>query len=464
MARAALLAAGGGLAAFPLAAFAHTGERAFVLLLPTGAYIAGGAAAVALSFAVMACMPSRFFASLATRSSPIARLPRWNATVSSTVALAIAVLLVLAGFTASRDPLDNPLPLVVWTLWWVGFTFVVAIVGDLWAILNPWRALYRLVAAVVRVVPRAYPDGLGYWPAVLLLLAFGWFELVEPAPQDPQRLACAILVYAVITVVGMLVYGEERWLGYGEAFSVFFRMVSWLSPFQVSAMRELQLGLPCRALIDAGRIPAGGVAFVLVALASVSFDGLSRTFWWLGLVGENPLEHPGRGALMLVNTLGLLATAAALGCAFVAAVRLGSALASDGRNAGPVYGDYIVAILPIAFGYHFAHYLPTFLVDAQYAARALADPFSLDWNLFGGRGIEVTTSFLSHHASVHAIWNVQVAGIVLAHVAAVFVAHVLALRRHARVGAAIVSQLPMTALMVGYTIFGLWLLATPVAG
>ena len=464
MGKAALLAAGGWVAAFPLAAFAHTGERAFVLLLPTGAYIAGGAAAVALSFAVMACMPSRFFASLATRSSPIARLPRWNTTASSAAALAIAVLLVLAGFTASRDPLDNPLPLVVWTLWWVGLTFLVAVVGDLWAILNPWRALCRLVAAVVRVVPRAYPDGLGYWPAVLLLLAFGWFELVYPAPQDPQRLACAILVYTVITVIGMLVYGEEPWLERGEAFSVFFRMVSWLSPFQVSAGRELELGLPCRALIDAGRIPAGGVAFILVALASVSFDGLSRTFWWIGLVGENPLEHPGRGALMIVNTLGLLATAAALGCAFVAAVRLGSWLAQAGRNAGPIYGDYIVAIVPIAFGYHFAHYLPTFLVDAQYALRALADPFSLDWNLFGGRGIEVTTSFLSHHASVHMIWNVQVAGIVLAHVAAVFVAHVLALRRHARVGAAIVSQLPMTALMVGYTIFGLWLLATPVAG
>lgn len=30
-------------------------------------------------------------------------------------------------------------------------------------------------------------------------------------------------------------------------------------------------------------------------------------------------------------------------------------------------------------------------------------------------------------------------------------------------GGAIASQLPMTALMVAYTIFGLWLLATPVA-
>jgi FtsH-binding integral membrane protein len=64
---------------------------------------------------------------------------------------------------------------------------------------------------------------------------------------------------------------------------------------------------------------------------------------------------------------------------------------------------------------------------------------------------------------VHAIWNLQVAGIVAAHVAAVFVAHVLALRRHGTARAALASQPPMTALMVAYTIFGLWLLATPVA-
>jgi hypothetical protein len=464
VARVALLAAGGWAAAFPLAAFAHTGERAFVLLLPTGWYIAGGAAAVALSFAVMACMPSRFFASLAARSFPIARLPRWNGILPGAVALAIATLLVVAGFTATRDPLDNLLPLFVWTLWWVGLTFVVALFGDLWSIFNPWRALYRLGATLVRFPPRPYPDGLGYWPAAFLLLAFGWFELVYPAPQDPEHLACAILGYAVVTLAGMLVYGDEAWLARGEAFSVFFRMVSWLSPLQVTNTGELRFGIPCRALVEVGRVPASGAVFILVALASVSFDGLSRTFWWIALAGENPLEHPGRASLVTLNTLGLLATAAALGCAYAAAVRLGSTLASDGRGAGPDYGDYILAIVPIAFGYHFAHYLPTFLVDAQYAVRALSDPFSLGWNLFGTRGLEVTASFLSHHDSVHAIWNVQVAGIVIAHVAAVFVAHVLALRRHARVGAALASQIPMTALMVAYTIFGLWLLSTPVAG
>ncbi|MGH8676393.1 MAG: hypothetical protein ACREVG_19055, partial [Burkholderiales bacterium] len=416
-----------------------------------------------LSFVVMACMPSQLFPRLADFSLPLAPMPRWRHNVASAITLLAVVLLVVAGLSASRDPLDNPLPLTFWTLWWVGFTFVVAIFGDLWNLFNPWRALYRLAIATFRAAPpRLYPERLGYWPAVILLLAFGWFELVYWAPQDPAHLAVAVIAYAVITLGGMLVYGEERWLERGEAFSVFFRMVSWLSPFQANSDRQLSVGLPCRRLLGIGRLPASGIAFIVVALASVSFDGLSRTFWWLGLAGENPLEHPGRSSLVGVNTFGLMATAAALACAYFAAVRLGSGLAGDAHRPG--YGEYVVAIVPIAFGYHFAHYLPTFLVDAQYAVRALGDPGSLGWNLFGARDLNVTTSFLSHHASVHTIWNVQVAGIVAAHVAAVFVAHVLALRRHRTAPAALISQLPMTALMVGYTIFGLWLLATPVAG
>ena len=468
--------AGAMAAGFASAVLAHAGERAFVLLLPTGLYILGGALTVAFSFAVMACLPSRIFSRLAEFRLRMATIPRWTGVLPGAVALVALALLVLAGFVASRDPLDNPLPLVVWTLWWVGFTFLVALAGNLWALMNPWRAAYRFAGALPGLArwraatPLAYPAWLGFWPAVLLLLAFGWFELVYPAPHDPAKLATAVILYAAVTLAGMFLFGEECWLDRAEAFSVFFRIVGWLSPLEVKPSRpgeqerlELSLGLPCRGLLGAGSFPASGVAFVLVALASVSFDGLSRTFWWLGLIGENPLEHPGRSSLIVVNTLGLAATAAALGGAYLAAVRLGSALSARARGAEPGHGRTIVAIVPIAFGYHFAHYLPTFLVDAQYAVRALGDPFSLGWNLLGARDLHVTTSFLSHHASVHAIWNLQVAGIVAAHVAAVFTAHVLALRHHARVRAALLSQLPMTALMVAYTIFGLWLLATPVA-
>jgi hypothetical protein len=416
---------------------AHPSERGLVMLLPTGLYMLGGAAAVALSFAVVALLPSPAFSKLGARREALPPT-RSRSILPSALTLALLALLVVAGYAGSRDPLANPLPLSVWTLWWVGFTFLVALCGDLWVLLNPWRAAYRFIG---KPGPRfQYPPRLGYWPAVVVLLGFAWFELIDPAPQDPARLATAVLLYAGITLAAMAAFGET-WLERGEAFSLFFGTLGRLSPFRGN-------------LLNAGALSLSGVAFIVVMLATVSFDGLSRTFWWIDLVGRNPLEHPGRSAMIGVNTLGLLATVGVIGALYAAAVRLGGE--KD-------YGRYIFAIVPIAFGYHFAHYLPAFLVDVQYAAVALSDPLERGWNLLGARDLHPSTSFLAHHSTVRAMWNVQVAGIVTAHVAAVFVAHAIALRRHASVRGAAASQIPMTLLMIGYTVFGLWLLATPVA-
>jgi hypothetical protein len=426
------LALGVGLTGLAAPALAHTGERGFVMLLPTGLYITGGALAVALSFAVMALIP------LGKLQAPQARAAeKENSKAASFLSFVLLALLLACGWFGSRDPLDNPLPLTVWTLWWVGFTFLCAVLGDLWRHLNPWgwlpvRGRFALKA--------------GYWPAVALLLAFAWFELIYPAPQDPAILAWVVVSYLVLNAFAVWLYGKE-WLHRGEAFSVFYGMVSRLAP-------------PWRRLVGGEILPSSLVAFVLVALASVSFDGLSRTFWWLGLIGENPLEHPGRSAVQLPNTLGLVVTGLVFISCYLLAVWLGGKLVKAGE---PGYGYYVLSIVPIAFGYHFAHYFPSFLVDAQYALRALSDPLERGWDLFGTRDLHVRTSFLADPDSIYVIWNVQVAAIVAAHVAAVLVAHLLALRRHPP-RTALVSQVPLTGLMVGYTILGLWLLSTPVAG
>jgi hypothetical protein len=280
-------------------------------------------------------------------------------------------------------------------------------------------------------------------------------------------------VYLSATLLGMLLFGDRAWLRYGEAFSVFFRLVAWLSPFDVEPEASggagegpttLSVTLPGLRLLKVGALRISGAAFVLLALASVSFDGLSRTFWWLDLVGVNPLEHPGRTALIGPNSLGLLGVFCILVAAYVAAVLLGRALARPDCGARENLGRFVVAIVPIAFGYHFAHYLPAFLVDVQYALRALSDPLALGWNLFGTGDLHVTASLLTNHHSVRVIWNLQVAAIVAAHVLAIAIAHLLALRSAANPRQAVLSQAPMTALMIAYTLFGLWLLATPAAG
>jgi hypothetical protein len=124
----------------------------------------------------------------------------------------------------------------------------------------------------------------------------------------------------------------------------------------------------------------------------------------------------------------------------------------------------VVAIVPIALGYHFAHYLTAFLVDVQYAAITFTDPFGRGWDLFDLGHAHVTTSFLTNFDSVRLIWQCQIASIVIAHVVAVAIAHLIAIRRVGRRSTAIVGQLPMTTLMIGYTLFGLWLLSAPAIG
>jgi hypothetical protein len=205
------------------------------------------------------------------------------------------------------------------------------------------------------------------------------------------------------------------------------------------------------------------VAFILLVLSSVSFDGLSRTFTWLGLLGENPLVYPGRTALMAPNTLGFLALFVGLALAYVGAVRLTVLLSGIRDPLTRLVALFALPLVPIACGYHFAHYLPVFLVDVQYAIRAASDPFARGWDLVGTRDLPVVTSFVSDPERVYAIWHSQVAIIVVAHVAGVVIAHALALRLAGQ-RAATAGQLPMVLLMIGYTTLGLWLLSTPGVG
>ena len=458
-------------------AHAHAAERGFILLLPTDLYIFGGAAVVAMTFILMAVIPSAGHTAIAGAQWNLGSLPRWNPLGPSSVTLLVILALLTAGYLGSRDPLSNPLPLMLWTIWWVGLTFLQALFGNLWAFIHPWRAIHRILTVPAPLrdwrikPPFVYPEFAGYWPAVALFLAFAWFELIHPAPQDPAVLANAVIAYVVITSACVLLFGEKVWLQYGEIFSIFFRIVSWLAPVGLrrdtaedDPQRTLVLTLPGLRLLDIGALPLSGVAFVLLALASVSFDGFSRTFLWLDLVGVNPLEFPGRTQLIGANSLGLLGVFGCLACLYVIAIYVGHLLV---RSAVPIdrqLGCFVVSIAPIAFGYHFAHYLPELLLNGQFTLRALSDPFGFGWNLIGTRDMHVHASILTNHESIRMIWNIQVFGIVLAHVAAVAVGHFLAIRTYADSKKALLSQIPLTTLMIAYTMFGLWLLSTPAAG
>ncbi|NGO51465.1 hypothetical protein [Allomesorhizobium camelthorni] len=454
----------------PTPAFAHASERGHVLLLPTGYYVTGGAMAVAASFLMLAMLPPNLLGRVAALRVPLGRIGLGVRMWTSLLSFAVLVVLVAAGFLGSRDPLSNPLPLTVWTLLWVGVTLVQGAFGNLWAWINPWYGPWRLVfAAFPNLGGRTMPAWLGYWPALFVFAGFAWFELVYPAPDDPARLALAVALYWAVSFACMLAFGYENWSQRGEFLSVFFRMVSRFgiveaSPEGGKGKQRLFLCFPGAKLWHAKQLPPSGMFFLLLTLSSVSFDGFSKTFLWLGANDVNPLEFPGRSALVGINSAGLALMFVALAAVYLFAVRVGERLAGSGHLFREAAGLFVWSIVPIALAYHFSHYLTALLVNGQYALVALSDPFAQGWNLFGTAYMNIAAGFTMGSGAAWTIWNFQATAIIGGHVLAVLIAHALAFRLHPSPMTAAKSQLPLTVLMIFYTVFGLWLLSTPTAG
>lgn len=456
--------------------WAHAGERGFVMLLPTRLFMIGGTAVVAVTFVIALAVRSLRAVDRAVRAW---ELFKWHGNlallVSSYLSLAFLIILIVAGHAGSRDPLANPLPMVTWSLLWIGLVFVHVLLGNVWVFINPWRAIDHLLGLLS---PKAgseaapilkYPMVFGHWPAVALLIVVVWFENISPSPQDPELLANAVTGYLVLNIIGMRLFSRKIWLEHVEILSVYFRMVSWLAPVKWTVDEFNQgptrgcaaINWPCAQLITLKPLTASGTAFVLSALAAVSFDGFSHTFRWLGMVGANPLAYPGRTELIPFNTAGLFSACIAMILAYQGAVALGYSRDRQNSNEPGLGGKLAISMVPIAFAYHLAHYLPAFLVEAQYAVRAVSDPFNIGWDLFGTAHMYIKDSLRTYHRYIEITWYAQVAAIVIGHVAAILVAHIIALREVKADSAQAYRQIPLTVLMVAYTFLGLWLLSAP---
>src|SRR5215467_977815 len=163
------------------------------------------------------------------------------------VGLAVFVVLVAIGLFGPQQPFKNITPIAVWVLWWVGFAYLAAFVGNFWPLVNPWLTVYDLVRwgrPAARPVT-VYPDRWGIAPAVLLLAGFVAMELAWTKSEVPRALALAMLGYSALTWTGMAVFGRDQWLARGEVFSVYFGVLGRFAPLTVrSGPHRLVLGRP----------------------------------------------------------------------------------------------------------------------------------------------------------------------------------------------------------------------------
>ena len=122
---------------------------------------------------------------------------------------------------------------------------------------------------------------------------------------------------------------------------------------------------------------------------------------------------------------------------------------------------FALTILPIAIGYHIAHFLPTFLVKIQYAVAATSDPWSTGADYLGWGTFYVTTGFFNSIETVRVIFLAQAIAVVAGHILSIQCAHAVAIRLIGDNRRTVLVQVPLALFMIVYTLFGLWLLATP---
>jgi len=393
---------------------------------------------------------------------------------------------IVGGLFGPADFFENPVSILVWVDFWVGLGLVTALLGNAWDFVSPLssagRALERALAVRGAGILR-YPEGLGLWPATGLVLLWSWMELVWDPAKEPLTLTVILLAYIALQLVAMAVFGTEVWLARGELFTVVARTFARFAPVELYVRRPAGVCRANRCLeeerincpscwLDADQhdramrlrtygsgvrrepsLGTGGGTFVLALLATVVYDGFSQTqkyvdwqSWFVDRSTWLAIHATVLDTLLMVSVVSAFALAFLLVVFFVSRLE-DTSLADAARRYAPT-------LIPIAAVYFASHYFLYFVYASQFTWAAIADPFGREWVPDAHPWTGVPGAL---------VWYIQIALIVWGHVVAVFEAHRVSLGVHVDARRAVMAQVPLILLMVGYTFTGLWVLGQVLA-
>jgi hypothetical protein len=290
------------------------------------------------------------------------------------------------------------------------------------------------------------------------LLGFAWLELVYVHRDVPTTIAHLAIVYTVIQLIGMSLFGVEPWRRRGDSFSVYFGLFARMAPLVREgprlARRRFLSGL---TLLD---VVPGTVALVCLMIGATSFDGLSATVPWkdtaphiahfFATLGAGPVA-----AVELTSTVGLAFMIALVGTVYLVGLR-GMHGIDPSHPVRDLAHSFIHSLVPIACGYVLAHYFSFLLFQGQAIGALISDPLGSGSDLFGTARATIDYGLVSKTG----VWYFQVGALVLGHVASLVLAHDRALVVYDNARTAIRSQRWILVVMVGYTSLGLFLLSS----
>lgn len=453
----------------PKPAFAHSFGQLYNLPVPFWMYLYGAAGAIIISFLII----GYFF----TRSNDAVALAQLNLSkfrliqviitpktlnVIKIISLFLFAATIASGFLGSNDPTRNFNMTFFWIIFYLGLTYITFFIGNIYSVLNPWKMLIEWVELGWGLPLKAkfkYPQKLGYFPALIFYFIFIWLELFGSV--TPLSLSTYLFLYTILNFGAVYLFGKDEWFKYGEFFSVYFRLIAKMSPLSYKD-GKLYLHPPLVALTEGKNTSLTLLLFVLFMLSSTAFDGFRATRAWDLIYWQNidNITRPilGNASVLTAQTFGLMLAWVIFLYAYLILLLIAKVLTGYKGSLLQIICNFAFSLLPIAFVYNFAHYYTLLLTDGQNIIKFISDPLGLGWNIFNTAKFTPNLTLLNANTT----WHIQVAVILLGHVAGVYIAHLAALRVFPTHKKALLSQIPMLILMVTYTIAGLWILSQPI--
>jgi hypothetical protein len=449
---------------FPPSAHAHAFGQMYTLPIPAWLYIFGGGATVILSFLIIGMFVD------AKKSSWIQQhielvFPQYfykKHTILHTVIKAISVFtLVLAictGIFGTQSTGMNFNMTWFWILLLLGMTYAVAVLGNIWQYVHPWRILADIFIRSTEK-KRKYPERLHYVPALLFFFFLIWIELLMRI--TPMMLSYFLLLYTLITYIGASIFGKEAWFTYADFFSVYFSIIERCAPLFVKN-RKVYMRMPFAGLLENKMEHVSLLLFIIFMLSSTVYDGFRATTAWITVSYEYlaPINALlGREYYLVIQTIFLLLSPFLFYLMYLFFISVMKMITESKESVRSLALRFGFTLVPIALVYNIAHYYALFITQGQAILSLISDPFGLGWDIFH------TASFAPNVGIISAgfVWHSQVALILVGHIASVYLAHVVALDVFKSKQKATMSQVAMLFLMVLYTMLGLWILSQPLS-
>lgn len=435
---------------------AHGFEERYDLPVPLAYVIVGACAMVLLTFVVALVFVQRPGVDALARVTPAPSSEPFTlhplACLLKVFSFFLFALTVASALWGTSDPLMNLAPTMVWIIGWIGLSFAVILLGNIWPVIDPWRSCFELLDTCVKQlgIPRGlnlawpWPAWLGLWPAAVLLLVWCALEVIYPLATSPFKLGCVLVGWTFISLLGMACFGREVWQDRADLFAVYFsRLARTFRPRLAAALAPV----------------AGHTAVILAMLATVLFDGLHSGASWLVFEGVLKAWIPRWLDIngYVAGILGLLSVWVTFWLAYLLTCQISAVMTSSAVSGKKIAHQMAPTLIPIAAAYLIAHNFSNLLIQGQTIIALLSDPLGRQWDVLGTAKFYPDISVMDAKLT----WLVAVTAIVAGHVLSIWQAHRIALTWGLPTRRTALTTLPLTILMIAYTAISLVVIAAP---